>query len=106
MSTRGRGRPRSTGTGTTVGVRLLPSLLAELDGWIARQSGPRPSRAEAVRSLAIASLASGNAVPAGRGSEIETLRAQNHALVILAEALRQRLVRQARAPLAGPRKRV
>jgi hypothetical protein len=35
-----------------VTVRLPPAQLEALDGWIARQAEPKPSRAEALRRLA------------------------------------------------------
>ena len=37
--------------GATVTIRLSPSDLEALDGWIAAQSGPRPDRSEAVRRI-------------------------------------------------------
>lgn len=48
-SVKKRGRPATTGTGQTVGVRLLPPLLDPLDAWIATQPDPKPSRPEAIR---------------------------------------------------------
>ena len=45
-----RGRPKTTGTGTVVGVRMLPDQLASLDAWIKHQPGEL-SRPEAVRRL-------------------------------------------------------
>lgn len=44
------GRPK-TGIGPVVGVRLYPDIEADLDAWIARQPGPKPSRPEAIRRL-------------------------------------------------------
>jgi hypothetical protein len=46
---RGRGRPKTTGKGEMVGVRLHPDLLNPLDQWIADQPTPQPSRPDAVR---------------------------------------------------------
>ena len=43
-------RKRSAGKGTLVGVRLQPSHLAALDGWIAKQSTP-VTRPEAIRAM-------------------------------------------------------
>ena len=57
-----RGRPRTTGTGTNIGVRLLPGPLADLDAWIARQPD-KPSRPEAIRRLILDAL--GNAGDSG-----------------------------------------
>lgn len=37
--------------GTPVVVRLQPDQLDELDGWIAKQDDPRPTRPEAVRRI-------------------------------------------------------
>jgi hypothetical protein len=47
-----RGRPVTTGNGTLVGVRLQPSELAALDGWIAKQGAPmtRPEELVALHS--------------------------------------------------------
>jgi len=39
---------RKAQTGTLVGVRLQPDQLTALDSWIKQQSGPRPTRPEAV----------------------------------------------------------
>lgn len=47
-NTKKRGRPKTTGMGTLIGVRLLPGLLAPLDRWIAAQPQPM-SRPEAIR---------------------------------------------------------
>jgi hypothetical protein len=46
-----RGRPVTTGRGTLIGVRLLDTPLAALDGWISRQKEPDLSRPEAIRRL-------------------------------------------------------
>jgi hypothetical protein len=46
---RGRGRPVTTGTGTVVGVRLLPDLLAAVDEWA--QHNANGSRTEAIRLM-------------------------------------------------------
>jgi len=43
--------PPATGKGEPVVVRMHPPMLAGLDGWIARQKQPFPSRPEAVRRL-------------------------------------------------------
>jgi hypothetical protein len=45
-----RGRPKTTGRGTLIGVRLQKQDLAPLDRWIARQS-EKPTRPEAMRTL-------------------------------------------------------
>jgi hypothetical protein len=44
------GRPR-TGIGPAIGLRLYPDMEADLDAWIARQPGPKPSKPEAIRRL-------------------------------------------------------
>jgi len=49
------GRP-ATGIGTMIGVRMQPDQLEELDGWIAKQDDPKPSRPEAVRRILKAAL--------------------------------------------------
>jgi hypothetical protein len=49
---RGRGRPVTTGTGQTIGVRMLPDQLADIDAWIATRSHPM-TRPEAIRQLAL-----------------------------------------------------
>jgi len=43
--------PRPTGKGEPVVVRIQPALMASLDGWIAKQAPPFPSRPEAIRRL-------------------------------------------------------
>jgi hypothetical protein len=48
---RGRGRPKTTGRGEGVLVRLHPPELARLDAWAAAQDDT-PSRPEALRRLA------------------------------------------------------
>lgn len=48
-SAKKRGRPATTGTGQTIGVRMLPELVSPLDAWIAAQPDPKPSRPEAIR---------------------------------------------------------
>jgi hypothetical protein len=45
-----RGRPRTTGTGTLIGVRMTDDSLSTLDGWAAKQDDT-PSRPEAIRRL-------------------------------------------------------
>ena len=45
-----RGRPRSTGLGTGILVRMHDQLEA-LDAWIAKQDDPKPTRPEAIRRL-------------------------------------------------------
>jgi hypothetical protein len=47
---RGRGRPRTTGAGLTVGVRLHADLIGALDAWIASRT-PAVSRPEAIRVI-------------------------------------------------------
>ena len=49
-SAKRRGRLVTTGTGTTIGVRMLDDRIAVLDAWIAKQK-PKPSRPEAIRHL-------------------------------------------------------
>jgi hypothetical protein len=49
--------PAPTGKGMLIGVRFQPSDLARLDGWIAEQSDPAPSRPEAIRRLLEKALA-------------------------------------------------
>jgi len=46
-----RGRPKTTGKGLLIGVRMLPDLLSALDEWIERQAEPKPTRPEAVRRI-------------------------------------------------------
>jgi hypothetical protein len=45
-----RGR-KPTGKGTPVQVRLAPNLLARIDAWIETLPDPRPTRADAIRSI-------------------------------------------------------
>ena len=51
-----RGRPVTTGPGTSINVRLHDDGLADLDAWIERQSD-RLSRPEAIRRLVAQGLA-------------------------------------------------
>ena len=41
----------TTGTGTTIGVRMLDDRIAALDAWIKKQKEPGLSRPEAIRRL-------------------------------------------------------
>jgi hypothetical protein len=50
-SAKSRGRPRTTGPGLTIGVRIQPDLLADLDKYIASEPDPKPSRPDAIRRL-------------------------------------------------------
>jgi hypothetical protein len=50
-SAKRKGRPVTTGTGTTIGVRMLNAPLAALDSWIDKQQEPDLSRPEAIRRL-------------------------------------------------------
>ena len=66
-----RGLARSAATPVT--VRLSPGAVAALDGWIAAQSEPRPSRPEAIRRILEQTLGDGEA-----GSiPVEELNASN-----------------------------
>jgi hypothetical protein len=47
---RKRGRPVTTGTGTTIGVRMLDDLVEAVDRWTTKQREPL-SRPEAIRRL-------------------------------------------------------
>jgi hypothetical protein len=49
--TKTRGRPKTTGKGDLVGVRLQPSVIEKIDCWIARQPSPKPTRPEAIRRM-------------------------------------------------------
>src|SRR5215469_6106034 len=52
---RGRGRPRTTGRGEAIMLRLHPPLLTNLDAWINSQDD-KPSRPEAIRRVLEQSL--------------------------------------------------
>ena len=54
-SAKSRGRPRTTGTGQTIGVRLQPEMLAKLDAWIAKRPTP-VSRPAAIRAFIVAAI--------------------------------------------------
>ncbi len=58
-----RGRPKTTGTGRLVGVRLLPDLLAAVDAFRAAQAGDL-TRSETVRLLVGDALKSSGYLPA------------------------------------------
>jgi metal-responsive CopG/Arc/MetJ family transcriptional regulator len=51
------GRPRTTGSGEQVVVRMHEPMLGAIDEWIERQSPARPSRPEAIRRLVEQALA-------------------------------------------------
>ena len=70
--TKRKGRPKTTGKGQQIGVRLLPPSLSALDAWIARQPEPRPSRPEAIRRI-LADALGGDA----RSIPVEDLNASN-----------------------------
>jgi len=55
-SAKRKGRPVTTGTGTTIGVRMLDAPLAALDSWIDKQKEPDLSRPEAIRRLVVLGL--------------------------------------------------
>jgi hypothetical protein len=50
-SAKRRGRPITTGTGMTIGVRMLDDRIAVLDAWIKKQNDVDLSRPEAIRRL-------------------------------------------------------
>ena len=52
-----RGRPKTTGKGMLIGVRLLDEPLAAIDAWIDQQNDPGLSRPEAIRRLVELGLA-------------------------------------------------
>lgn len=53
-----RGRPVTTGTGTTIGVRMLDDRIEALDRWISQRGEADLSRPEAIRRLVEIGLAS------------------------------------------------
>ncbi|MFG1304154.1 hypothetical protein V5F34_08445 [Xanthobacter autotrophicus] len=54
-----KGRPKSTGRGEGVLVRLQPETLQRLDSWIEKQPDPKPTRPAAIRSLVEAAITLG-----------------------------------------------
>jgi hypothetical protein len=56
-NTKSRGRPKTTGTGLLIGVRLQTEQLGHVDAWRGAQS-ERPGRPEAIRQLLDVALAS------------------------------------------------
>src|SRR5262245_19513230 len=81
VSTKKRGRPKTTGKGELIGVRILPPLLKKLDAWINSQVS-RPSRPEAIRGFLERGLAgrwndrSGRKRKAEKASELATRAAE------------------------------
>jgi hypothetical protein len=61
-----RGRPKTTGRGTLVGVRLHPPELTRLDDW-AKQQEDKPSRPKALWHLAELALAAAPKMHTERG---------------------------------------
>jgi hypothetical protein len=55
VNTKGRGRPKTTGTGALVGVRLQSEMLARLDAFIAAQPQSL-TRPEAIRAFVAGGL--------------------------------------------------
>jgi hypothetical protein len=53
VSTKRRGRPKTTGKGEMIGVRLHPPLLTQLENWAAKAGVSAP---EAIRRLVSQSL--------------------------------------------------
>ena len=51
-----RGRPKTTGTGEAIMLRMHPPLLTDLDRWVSKQDG-KPSRPDAIRRLIERALA-------------------------------------------------
>jgi hypothetical protein len=51
LSSKKRGRPKTTGKGVQIGVRLHPQALAALDALINGRPDPKPSRPEAIREI-------------------------------------------------------
>jgi hypothetical protein len=79
-----RGRPVTTGTGTTIGVRMLDGRIAALDAWIAKQKEPELSRPEAIRrlvelGLTVKSAARPTAKAAARAAELAAKAIDEHA---------------------------
>src|SRR5580704_19101248 len=70
VNTKRRGRPKTTGKGELIGVRILPPLLKELDAWIAGQV-PHPSRPEAIRGILERALPAPSEHGAGRTREAQ-----------------------------------
>lgn len=64
-STKKRGRPKTTGTGQTIGVRLHEEDLAALDRFAEEQPDPKPSRATALREAALCWLRERGYLPKG-----------------------------------------
>ena len=58
---------------TPVTVQLSPGAIAALDGWIAAQPEPRPSRPEAIRRILAQALGDGE----GDSIPVEDLNASN-----------------------------
>jgi hypothetical protein len=51
IAKRSRGRPKTTGSGTGVFVKMRDRHLDAVDNWIAKQKEPGLSRPEAIRRL-------------------------------------------------------
>lgn len=64
-----RGRPKTTGKGTLIGVRMLDEPLSAVDRWIEQQHEPDLSRPEAIRRLVELGLAG---TTAGRAKKSAT----------------------------------
>src|SRR5215216_5196168 len=74
-----RGRPKTTGPGLGIQVRLHEPQLAALDRWIKAQPAPKPSRPEAIRRLAAEKLKSRGFFSAERRDEHARATGASHA---------------------------
>jgi len=68
--TKKRGRPKTTGKGVLIGVRILPKDLKTLEDWIARQE-KAPTRPEAIRQLMDFALAGSDSARPTTGATAE-----------------------------------
>ena len=73
IAKRPAGRPKTTGPGTGILVKMHDPHLDELDAWIAKQK-PKPSRPEAIRRLVEIGLGSVKVARAQKRSDSPTAR--------------------------------
>jgi hypothetical protein len=100
-----RGRPKTTGRGQLIGIRLHKPLLSALDGWIVGQESA-PSRPEAIRRLLEQALATAAASgPSKAGSRRKAAEMAGQAIDRLGDqtATVEERAQRKRRLIKGPR---
>ena len=96
-----RGRPKTTGRGTLIGVRLHRADLSNLDRWISNQAEKR-TRPEAIRVLLKLALTSG-AVPTVEAQKALELAGEAVERIVDKSVPPEEQERRKRALIKGPK---